>query len=168
MQIAVRFYDNTFGALIVPLDVKRSALTKEDLKLLNENGYDAAERKRIDIKTFLVTNVPECVKTNLKHIVGKRLFLYWNGYEKCWKHLDPDGDMLKANAKLYKTVGNVSTKKSDECDRLLAVSELLNGCEHPESISEKNKKDGFWDWVKRVHGIDMLAISREYADYLNS
>jgi hypothetical protein len=168
MQIAVRFYDNTFGALIVPLDVKRSALTKEDLKLLNENGYDAAERKRIDIKTFLVTNVPECVKTNLKHIVGKRLFLYWNGYEKCWKHLDPDGDMLKANAKLYKTVGNVSTKKSDECDRLLAVSELLNGCEHPESISEKNKKDDFWDWVKRVHGIDMLAISKEYADYLNS
>jgi hypothetical protein len=168
MQIAVRFYDKTFEALVVPLNVKRSALTKEDLKLLNENGYDAAERKRIDIKTFLVTNVPECVKTNLKHIVGKRLFLYWNGYEKCWKHLDPDGDMLKANAKLYKTVGNVSAKKSDECDRLLAVSELLNGCEHPESISEKNKKDDFWDWVKRVHGIDMLAISKEYADYLNS
>ena len=168
MQIAVRFYDKTFEALVVPLNVKRSALTKEDLKLLNENGYDAAERKRIDIKTFLVTNVPECVKTNLKHILGKRLFLYWNGYEQCWKHLDPDGDMLKANAKLYKTVGNVSAKKSDECDRLLAVSELLNGCEHPESISEKNKKDDFWDWVKRVHGIDMLALSKEYADYLNS
>ena len=168
MQIAVRFYDKTFEALVVPLNVKRSALTKEDLKLLNENGYDAAERKRIDVKAFLVTKVPECVETNLRHIIGKRLFLYWNGNEKCWKHLDPDGDMLKANAKLYKTAGNVSEKRMNECAVLLNSSELLNGCEHPESISEKNKKEDFWDWVKRVHGIDMLAISKEYADYLNS
>lgn len=168
MKIAVRFYDKTFGELVAPLDVKRSKIMKEEFKLLNENGYDAAERKRIDVKAFLVTKIPECVNANLKHIVGKRLFLYWNGYEKCWKHLDPDGDILKENAKLYKTVGNLSEKRMNECEELLSGSELLNGCEHPESISEKNKKEDFWDWVKRVHGIDMLAISKEYADYLNS
>ena len=166
MQIAVRFYDNTFGALIVPLDVKRSALTKEDLKLLNKNGYDSAERKRIGVKAFLVTDIPECVKANLKHIIGKRLFLYWNGYEGCWKHLDPDGDMLKANAELYKTVGKVSKKQSDECDKLLDGATLLNGAMHSEvnSISEAKKIpfEDFWTWVKRVHGLDLTSYLDEY------
>ena len=166
MQIAVRFYDKTFEALIVPLDVKRSALTKEDIKLLNKNGYDAAERKRISIKAFLVTDVPECMKANLKHIIGKRLFLYWNGYENCWKHLDPDGDMLKANAKLYKTVGNVSEKQCDECDKLLEGAMLLNGAGHavanyiPES--KKNPFEDFWTWIKRVHGLDLTSYRAEY------
>ena len=170
MQIAVRFYDKIFEALIVPLDVKRSALTKEDIKLLNKNGFDAAERKRISIKAFLVTDVPECMKANLKHTIGKRLFLYWNGYENCWKHLDPDGDMLKANAKLYKTVGNVSEKQSDECDKLLEDAALLNDTRHvvvnstsvSTSESEENLFEDFWTWIKRVHGLDLTPYLAEY------